>query len=189
MKLLQRGSKGEEVEALQRDLTLLGFTIKVDGIFGPNTLSGVEQLQWMFGYTVDGKVGDGTHSLIEAQKTRGWKADTREGIVAALTSQGKRSDQGALMGVELARTLGPGTEGSDVAYLQRRLRALGLSAPLSGEFDDATKSAVEELQREWEYTVDGLVGPVTHRLINAQLGYGWEHGQPRGTTNTPTATS
>jgi len=176
MSLLQRGSKGDEVEALQRDLNELGFTIEVDGIFGANTLSGVEQLQWMFGYTVDGKVGDGTRALIEAQKGHGWKASTREGIVRALEAQQKRSDDGALQGAELSRTLREGAEGSDVAYLQRRLRALGLDAPLNASFDAKTRAAVEELQKAKGYDVDGVVGPATHRLINAQLGYGWSHG-------------
>lgn len=176
MSLLQRGSKGDDVEALQRDLNQLGFTIEVDGIFGADTLSGVEQLQWMFGYTVDGKVGDGTRGLIEAQKEHGWKVSSREGIVRALEAQGKRTDDGALQGAELARTLREGTKGSDVAYLQRRLRALGLDASLSAEFDAKTRAAVEQLQSAKGYDVDGVVGPATHRLINAQLGYGWTHG-------------
>lgn len=177
MGLLQKGSKGDEVEALQKDLNALGFSVTVDGIFGANTLSGVEQLQWMFGYTVDGKVGDGTAKLIETQKQNGWKADAREGLVAALRAQGKQSDSGGLKGLDLSRTLKPGAEGADVAYLQRRLRALGFEAPLSGSFDDGTKAAVQELQTAWGYDVDGLVGPATHALINAQLGYGWSKGQ------------
>ena len=175
MSLLQRGSKGEDVEALQRDLNELGFTIEVDGIFGADTLSGVEQLQWMFGYDVDGKVGDGTRGLIESQKEHGWRADSREGIVRALEAQQKRSDDGALQGLELARTLREGAKGSDVAYMQRRLRALGLDAPLTAELDAKTRAAVEQLQSAKGYDVDGVVGPATHRLINAQLGYGWSY--------------
>lgn len=174
---LKNGSKGPEIEKLQNDLNALGFTIGVDGIFGKDTLSAVEQLQWMFGYTVDGIVGEGTEKLIAAQKAGGWKASEREGLVHALKAQGK-SDGQTVIGIDLKHTLKAGAEGADVAYLQRRLRALGFDSSLSGSFDDKTLSAVKELQAAWGYDEDGIVGPGTHKLINAQLGYGWSKGQP-----------
>ena len=177
MSVLKTGSKGDAVEQLQKDLNALGFTIGVDGIFGPDTLSAVEQLQWMFGYTVDGIVGEGTLKLVAQQKTNGWNAGTRDGLVQALRAQGK-TDGASLAGIELKHTLKAGATGSDVAYLQRRLRALGFEAPLNASFDPATVSAVKELQSAWGYDVDGIVGAGTHGLINAQLGYGWSKGQP-----------
>lgn len=176
MATLKHGSKGPEVEQLQKDLNALGFTIGVDGIFGEDTLSGVEQLQWMFGYTVDGIVGEGTQKLIAAQKANGWNGGTREGLLSALKAQGK-SDGNKVIGVELKHALKPGSKGADVAYLQRRLRALGFDAPLSGAFDDKTTAVVKELQTAWGYDVDGIVGNGTNALINAQLGYGWSKGQ------------
>ena len=178
MALLKNGSNGDEVKQLQEDLNVLGFTIGADGIFGKNTLSAVEQLQWMFGYTVDGIVGDGTLGLVAAQKKNGWNASTREGIVEALRSQGKSTARGAMEGIALDRTLKSGVEGSDVAYLQRRLRALGFDAPLNATFDEKTEAAVKLLQSAWGYDEDGIVGSGTHGLINAQLGYGWSKDQP-----------
>lgn len=177
MSLLKTGSKGPAIEQLQNDLNALGFTIGVDGIFGEDTLSAVEQLQWMFGYSVDGLVGEGTLKLIATQKAGGWNASTREGIVQALRAQGK-SDGKALLGIDLKHTLKTGAEGADVAYLQRRLRALGYEAPLNGTFDAKTLGVVKELQADWGYDQDGIVGGGTHKLINAQLGYGWSKGQP-----------
>ena len=173
MGLLKNGSKGDDVTKLQNDLNTLGFTIGTDGIFGPNTLSAVEQLQSMFGYTVDGIVGDGTQGLISAQIANGWNAGTRDGIVNALKAQGKISKSGAVEGVELKRTLKSGVEGSDVAYTQRRIRALGFECPLTAKFDAGTEAAVKEVQTAFGYDVDGLVGPGTHQLLNAKLGYGW----------------
>ena len=178
MSLLQRGSKGDEVEALQRDLALLGFDVKADGIFGENTRSAVEQLQWMFGYTVDGKVGDGTRALIEAQKGHGWKATTPEGVKRALEAQGKKTDEGALAGADLSRTLSKGADGADVAYLQRKLIALGFDVGVDGKLGPSTEKAIRELQEAWGYNVDGMVGPATNRLIDAQIGYGWRRGRP-----------
>jgi peptidoglycan hydrolase-like protein with peptidoglycan-binding domain len=174
---LKNGSKGPEIEQLQKDLNTLGFTIGVDGIFAEDTLSAVEQLQWMFGYTVDGVVGEGTQKLIGAQKANGWNGGTREGLVAALRAQGK-SEGNKVVGVALESNLKSGAKGADVAYLQRRLRALGFDAPLNASFDEQTLAAVKELQAAWGYDVDGIVGPGTHGLINAQLGYGWSKGQP-----------
>ncbi len=174
---LKSGSKGPEVEQLQKDLNALGFTIGVDGIFGEDTNSAVEQLQWMFGYTVDGIAGEGTQKLIAQQKGHGWNGGTREGLVSALKAQGK-SDGNKVVGIDLKHTLKAGAKGADVAYLQRRLRALGFDAPLNASFDDKTVAAVKELQTAWGYDVDGIVGAGTHGLINAQLGYGWSKGQP-----------
>ena len=173
MALLKNGSKGDAVTQLQNDLNTLGFTIGADGMFGPNTLSAVEQLQWMFGYTVDGLVGDGTQGLISSQVKNGWNAGTRDGIINALKAQGKTTDKGAVEGIPLKRTLKAGVEGSDVAYTQRRIRALGFDCPLTATFDAGTEAAVKEVQTAFGYDVDGAVGPATHALINAKLGYGW----------------
>ncbi|MFT5354472.1 MAG: peptidoglycan hydrolase-like protein with peptidoglycan-binding domain [Polyangiales bacterium] len=177
MGLLKNGSKGDAVTQLQNDMNTLGFTIGTDGLFGPNTLSAIEQLQWMFGYDIDGMVGNGTQGLISSQVKNGWNAGTRDGIVNALKAQGKTAESGAIEGIELKRTLKSGVEGSDVAYTQRRLRALGFKSPLSAVFDPGTESAVKELQTAFGYDVDGMVGPGTHKLINAQLGYGWSKGE------------
>ena len=54
---LKKGAKGDAVEALQGKLQQLGFDVKPDGIFGPNTAQAVEELQTAFGYDVDGIVG------------------------------------------------------------------------------------------------------------------------------------
>jgi peptidoglycan hydrolase-like protein with peptidoglycan-binding domain len=116
MGLLKNGSKGDDVTQLQNDLNTLGFTIGTDGMFGPNTVSAIEQLQWMFGYSVDGMVGNGTQGLISSQVKNSWNAGTRDGIVNALKAQGKTAESGAVEGIELKRTLKSSIEGSDVAY-------------------------------------------------------------------------
>jgi len=48
-------------------------------------------------------------------------------------------------------------------------------SPVQGEFefDELTDKTVRELQQAFGYTVDGVVGPGTHKLINAQIGHGW----------------
>lgn len=174
MTTLKNGSRGDEVKALQDKLVKLGFKIEADGIFGAKTEDAVEQLQHMFGYDTDGIVGSGTSSLIDAQIGHGWCATDPSCVKRALEAQGKKTDKGSLAGADLKRTLQKGAKGADVAYLQRRLIALGIGCPISGEFDDATEKAVKTLQTDFGYDVDGIVGPGTHKLINAQIGFDWK---------------
>jgi N-acetylmuramoyl-L-alanine amidase len=87
--LLRRGSRGDEVRELQGKLGRLGFDLREDGIFGEDTEKTVIELQTMFGYTVDGLVGDGTKSLIDAQIGYGWNAKSPDAAQRALESQGK----------------------------------------------------------------------------------------------------
>jgi peptidoglycan hydrolase-like protein with peptidoglycan-binding domain len=76
---------------------------------------------------------------------------------------------------------------SRVRALQRRLRALGHQpGPVDGIYGPRTEAAVERLQRDSGLAVDGIVGPQTRRLLNAEApplapgaGYGRPGGSPR----------
>jgi len=54
-----------------------------------------------------------------------------------------------------------GNVGADVRELQRLLRTRGARIDLTGEFDDATSSAVRAAQARYGLVVDGLAGPKT----------------------------
>lgn len=71
-----------------------------------------------------------------------------------------------------------GTKGQDVRRLQEKLVKLGYTIEVDGDFGAATDAAVKELQMVFGYTVDGIVGPGTTGLIDAQLGYGWNAQAP-----------
>ena len=171
--LLKQGSKGEAVSKLQNKLVSLGWKIDADGAFGPATMAAVEELQIAFGYNADGLVGPATQALIDAQIGYGWTLQSEGAIKRALEAQGKQTDKGSLKGADLARNLKKGAEGADVAYLQRRLGALGYPITPHGKFDDDTYRAVRAFQGAFGYTVDGIVGPGTNTLVNAQIGHGW----------------
>jgi hypothetical protein len=47
-----------------------------------------------------------------------------------------------------------------------------------GIFGDDTETAVRELQTMFGYDVDGIVGPGTSKLIEQQIGYGWNKNAP-----------
>lgn len=54
-----------------------------------------------------------------------------------------------------------GDVGADVALLQARLKRAGYDVELSNVFDEATQTAVMELQRRANLVVDGIAGPKT----------------------------
>ncbi|MBG0830500.1 N-acetylmuramoyl-L-alanine amidase [Planomonospora sp. ID67723] len=53
-------ARGEDVEALQRRLKALGYTIDVDGVYGPMTAATIRVFQRTVGLVVDGIVGPRT---------------------------------------------------------------------------------------------------------------------------------
>jgi len=172
--LLKHGAKGEQVVALQNALGKLGFTVNPDGQFGPATQKAVEDLQSIFGYSVDGIVGDSTQKLIDQQAGYGWNVSSPDAIKLGLQAQGKKGKDGSsLAGADLTRTLKPGQDGADVRYLQRRLLVLGFTLDVDGRYGPATEQAIKQLQKAHGYDQDGLVGPATNHLINQQIGLGW----------------
>ena len=74
-----------------------------------------------------------------------------------------------------------------VRALQRRLRAFGhRPGPVDGIYGLRTEAAVERFQRDSGLSADGIVGPQTRRLLNAEApplapgaGYGQPGGSPR----------
>ena len=96
MGLLKNGSKGEDVTALQQKLTTLGYSLDADGIFGGGTEKAVLNLQDLFGYTVDGIVGEGTMRLIDKQISVGWNAGLPDAVERGLRAQGKNDEADAL---------------------------------------------------------------------------------------------
>jgi hypothetical protein len=64
--VLRPGDEGEAVEALQNDLTSLGYLSGVvDGKYGPGTSAAVSALQADYWLDVDGRVGPNTQQMIE----------------------------------------------------------------------------------------------------------------------------
>jgi len=62
---LKRGSRGRGVELLQRWLNVLGYGLKVDGIFGPRTEAALKSFQRSVGLNPDGWAGKLTWNRLE----------------------------------------------------------------------------------------------------------------------------
>jgi murein L,D-transpeptidase YcbB/YkuD len=63
-------------------------------------------------------------------------------------------------------TLQIGDSGAAVSSLQEFLNANGQHLVVDGEFGELTKLAVQNLQRFFKLTIDGIVGPQTWEVIN-----------------------
>jgi peptidoglycan hydrolase-like protein with peptidoglycan-binding domain len=72
-----------------------------------------------------------------------------------------------------------GSSGNDVRSLQDNLKNLGFALESDGSFGERTHNSVITLQTVFGYDVDGVVGPATHKLIEQQLGYGWNLQEAR----------
>jgi len=64
--VLRRGSRNEDVEALQRQLVQAGYQIGIDGDFGPGTEAAVRAFQAKAGLGADGVVGPATWGALDA---------------------------------------------------------------------------------------------------------------------------
>lgn len=87
--------------------------------------------------------------------------------IAASDSAAKAADRA---GALLATGAGYGQPQGDprVLALQRRLRAIGQHpGPVDGLYGPLTEGAVERLQRDSGLSIDGVAGPQTRRVLNA----------------------
>ncbi|MFB2938805.1 peptidoglycan-binding protein [Aerosakkonemataceae cyanobacterium BLCC-F154] len=62
--IIRLGSKGSDVKYLQQLLNKKGYSLKVDGDFGPRTEAAVKQFQKSRRLTVDGIVGPATWNAL-----------------------------------------------------------------------------------------------------------------------------
>jgi peptidoglycan hydrolase-like protein with peptidoglycan-binding domain len=62
--VIRRGATGEHVTYLQSRLADWGFTVTIDGVFGPGTESSVRSFQRSNGLTADGIVGQQTWTAL-----------------------------------------------------------------------------------------------------------------------------
>lgn len=66
--IIKMGNKGESVKWLQWELNQWKSSLKIDGIFGDDTLTQVKKFQKAKGLTVDGVVGANTIAKLKADK-------------------------------------------------------------------------------------------------------------------------
>jgi peptidoglycan hydrolase-like protein with peptidoglycan-binding domain len=154
--LLRNGSRGSNVEVMQRTLNIIADRfpsiprVVPDGIFGPLTEAQVRAFQRLFALTDDGVIGPIT-----------WNA-----IIFV-----RGPEEFPVPPPYPGTLLRVGSRGENVRILQLYINRLGdtdNSVPrisADGIFGPLTEASVRAAQRVLGLTIDGIVGPITWNAV------------------------
>lgn len=158
---LQLNDSGEQVAALQRRLTTLGYyNGAASGLFDRPTELAVIEFQRQNNLTADGIVGPSTQATLS-------RPAAEVGVRPVKTTYTFGS-----------RVLQIGDSGNDVATLQDRLRDLGFySGQTTGTFGSVTQTAVIAFQRSQNLIDDGIVGPAVYNALGGSASIDPRRGQ------------
>lgn len=171
---LQLGSTGDEVRTAQIRLNRISSNfpsipkiLALDGIFTEDTEAAVRRFQEVFHLTTDGIIGKNTWYTIQNIYI-GVKRLNDLNAEAITLADVTRQYPGALQ---------VGSRGDGVRNLQYFISYVSQfydtipSVAVDGVFGEATRAAVEDLQRTFDLEPDGIVGERTwYALANAYLG-------------------
>ena len=183
---LRAGANGHDVRELQKALGNAGFSVKVDGQFGPSTVRAVKRFQRAAQLTPSGAVGRKTVAALNAA-ARGSSADASGGTAP---TRGKSSRRGATsLGDRTPVTRG--MRGHDIRVLQDLLGNAGYDVTVDGEFGTRTYKAVKEFEAAHARPVDGEMDAGDIEALRAAAAAGpptTPDSAPRQTTSGPKAT-
>jgi peptidoglycan hydrolase-like protein with peptidoglycan-binding domain len=165
-------TEGRQVQLLQQALG----SIKVDGVFGPETEEAVRKFQASKGLSVDGVVGPLTSAALRGTSsgTSALTADVSSSLpgepsaqpAAHLASDSTSTETTSAPAAEMSgeeASSEVSTVSSSTKTVQQLQSALHL--PVDGDFGPETEAAVRRLQARNGLTVDGIVGPATWEAI------------------------
>ncbi len=150
--LLQSGSDGTQVTALQEALIELGFLKgSADGIYGSGTANAVMALQKANGYPITGYADANLQALIFNGKP--------------VNSKGTKTDIKTLPAIE-GTTVRSGDKGVIVRTIQSKLKEKGFyTGAITGTCDNATVTAIKAFQKKNGLTADGIAGSATQEAL------------------------
>lgn len=167
--VLQSGSDGNQVMALQEALIELGYLKgTADGVYGSGTAQAVMAFQRMNDYPITGVVDANLQAFLFNGEPK--------------NAEGKKTEVHTLPAIE-GLTVKSGDRGILVRTIQSKLKALGYyTGVVNGSYDAATVKAVRTFQKTNGLKQDGICGGETQALLlgNAALS--------SGATPTPTPT-
>lgn len=139
------GERGIEVTMVQQALKAKGYSIVVDGYYGPQTGSVIRRFQSDNNLVVDGIVGRQTQAALNITITHQLKYATN------------------------VRTVYPGDRGNHVKLVQQALKNEGYLLSLDGYFGPQTKATVINYQTRKGLIVDGIVGGQTQGALGIAI--------------------
>ena len=150
--VLQKGSSGNAVTALQEALIELGFLSgNADGLFGAGTESAVIAFQEKNDYPATGIVDVNLQAFLYSGKPK--------------NAKGVKTEVKTLAPVE-GVTIRLNDRGAQVRTVQTRLKELGYyTGEITGEYNTATRDAVKAFQKKNGLTVDGVCGTNTQGCL------------------------
>jgi peptidoglycan hydrolase-like protein with peptidoglycan-binding domain len=180
--VLSYGSEGRQVQLLQQALG----SIKVDGIFGPETEAAVRSFQSSHGLTVDGIVGPLTSAALRGSGTA-FTSDVQSTIPGETLSSSAQTENGSApeqpapttQNTQPAADSGA-TQGSGATQETSGTQTTGATQAQTAEVSDDSApaatgststptptpvSAVAQLQHALHLPVDGEFGPETEAAI------------------------
>ena len=172
--ILEKGSAGEAVTALQSALIELGFLRgEADGKFGVATENAVLVLQNANGFPTTGIADPNLQAFLYSAKVKNANGQTMKVKTASPA---------------LGASLKLGSTGIPVQRLQSILQELGYYAgEATGTYDNATKKAVAAFQKKYGLKEDGVAGADTLSLLYSGQAAGAGETLPPTPTPTPTA--
>jgi peptidoglycan hydrolase-like protein with peptidoglycan-binding domain len=164
---LHPGEQGKAVRKLQRMLARLGYPLKVDGQFGPNTATMVRTFRADAGLDRSARVTQRFLRLVKRAQYGG-PGDRR------------------WLGI---RRLRIGAQGRDVRMLQNELTLLGFPAATDGAFGPQTRHSVRMFQLAAGLPVTGVLTQREVRTLKHAARLGGMAGAVSQTHSTSTATT
>lgn len=164
-RVIKRGMRGVDVEAVQKSLRRFGSKIDVDGVFGPGTERVIKDFQQSNGLEPDGIVGARTAHVIRV-RLAGLSPDPDllgKSPSPVIPAPPKPPEESEWPPARTATAFGYGAEGRDVTRWQDNLVDLGynISPDERGTFREGTHRATLEFQKDARLTEDGRVGART----------------------------
>jgi len=165
---ISRGDSGRYVQIIQTELNRISQNYPsipkvypVDGIFGENTENSVKEFQRVFNLTPDGIVGEATWNRLAF-------------LYVAVAKLSELESQGINYINTSANYTPPRVRadvGVDIGLLQYMINVIAEfddfvpSIEASGVYDDATKNAVMQFQREYSLSPTGIINEETWDLL------------------------
>ena len=105
------------------------------------------------------------------KRYKGYNGKTIVGVVPVSVSSKKETTVSSYVKTSspdvYSRVLKKGLKGDDVKYIQQKLKDLGYSVSVDGDFGNGTLNAVRQFQTDNGMTADGVCGPATWKKIAA----------------------
>jgi peptidoglycan hydrolase-like protein with peptidoglycan-binding domain len=143
---LRAGASGKDVRELQKALRKAGFSVKVDGQFGPSTVRAVKRFQRAAQLTPSGTVGRKT---VAALRAAAQGAGVTGGVSRSTVANRPRASLGRRIPVKR------GMRGHDIRVLQDLLGNAGFDVTVDGVFGSSTYKAVKAFEERAARPVDG----------------------------------